>query len=229
MSAPDRIAGATAAALQPAGAQDLRRFLVGRIDRLQRRRREQIDVRERVRHRHQDEARHREDVEGEGRRAHHIAQKRIDEPGIWAEQGDVGDCQEKGRREIGERRREAHECLAGEIGARDRPGERHADRDAEKRAQRAQLERVQQRGAIERARQHPNEIAQRKPAVLGKAAIKKKEDRQHDEHGDRERSPDRDDMLRAQPPRFHPALPCQRRASSRRTKPLSIACRRRGG
>src|SRR6266705_1169926 len=68
-SAPDRMAGVTsgpvtaAAVRPPTGVEDLRRFLHGRVHRLERARREQIHERERVGHGDEDQARHRKDVE----------------------------------------------------------------------------------------------------------------------------------------------------------------------
>ncbi len=126
---------------------------------MQRARREKEDVRKGVRDGDQDQAGHREDVEGEPIGIEHVAQEDVDQSRVRAEQVDVGDGEQEGRRQVGQGRRHLDEAPAGDIGPAHRPGHRQADENAEERRQRAEDQGVVERLEIEAARQRLAEIA----------------------------------------------------------------------
>ena len=171
---------------QLAGAEDLRRLLVGGVDRLQRARGQQIDERERVQHRHQHQPGHREDVEGEPGQAGDVAHEHVDQPGIGAEQIDERDGGEKRRRQIGQRRGELDQPLAGHVGAAHRPGQQQADHQAEQPGPGAEDQRVLERVDVEPARTAPRSKCSRlRPCSPLHAAEQQRQERQHDQHDQR--------------------------------------------
>ncbi len=212
---PERIAGATSGAVidnggaQLAGAEDLRGLLIGRVDREQRRGRQQIDEREGVQHRDQHQAGHREHVEGEERQAEHVAHQHVDQAGVRAEQIDEGDGGEERRRKVGQRGGDLDQRLARHVGAAHRPGEREPDDQAEQAGPGAENERVLQRLHIEPAGQHLLEMLEAQAAFALHAAEQQREQRQHHEHDEREDRAAHDEVLEPQ------ACPAPRDASHR--------------
>ncbi len=144
-----------------------------------------IHVGKRMQHRDENEARHREDVEGQPRQAGHVAHEHVDEPGIRAEQVDEGDGGQKRRREVRQAGGELQQPLAGHIGAADRERHQHADQEAEQAGPGAEDERVLERLQVEASGQHLAEMIEAQSPFAAHAADEQRQQRQH--HQDHER------------------------------------------
>ncbi len=191
---------------QLAGAENLRRLLVGGVDRHQRARRQQIDEGESVEHGHQHQPGHREDVEGQPGKPGDVAHEYVDQPGIGAEQIGERDRGEKRRRQIGERCGELDQRLARHVGAAHRPGQHDPDDQAEQSGPGAEDERVLERSDIEPAGEHLAEMIEREPVLAFHAAEQQRDERKHHQHDQRDHGRAHHHMFEPQPPAQAPAL-----------------------
>ena len=193
--------------------QDLRRFLERCIDRAQRAVGEEIGEGEDVDADHEDDAAHGEDVDRPGLEAERpAAAARLNCPASGPEQDDVGERGQIGRRDVGERHQRVHGIAQRHVGAGRRPGQRHADqrRSCTPVPQR-ELQRVDQRGVVLRARERALEM-------LEAERLRQAEARQ----GAATAADSRQGTAAAR----RPAPSTQRSA---RPKPRARRCRRRGG
>ena len=184
---------------QLAGAENLRRLLVGGIDREERARGQKIDERERVHDRHEHQPRHGEDVEGEPGQAGGVAHQHVDQPGIGAEQIGQRDGGEKRRRQIGERGGQLNERLARHVGAAHRPCQHQAENQAEQARPGAEDQRILERGEIEASGQDLAEMIEAEPILALDAAEQQRQQRQHHEHDERDDGAPHHHMLELEP------------------------------
>jgi hypothetical protein len=115
----------------------------------------------------------------------HVTEEGVDHAGPGTEEVHIGDCEQKRRREICQRRGELDERSGGDVRSRHRPGERDADRYAQKRGPTAEDQRIEQRLGIDPGREDMREIPERRPLVGRYAPPQQREQRQDDQDDQR--------------------------------------------
>jgi hypothetical protein len=137
--------------LKRAGAQDVGGVLHLGGDEVERGIDEDEDVRKRCDRDHEDQARHGIDVEHAVAGAGCRHPQFVEPAGVGAGEQDPADRAEIGRRDEGAEHHQAHEAFGRHVGARDRPGDRHAEQAGEERNAEPQLERIEHGAQVAQA------------------------------------------------------------------------------
>ena len=182
--------------------QDVGGILHLRRDELERRRREDEDVGERIERDDDGEAGEAVDVERSSLRPrrHHV--ETVEPACVRAGQQDPGDGAGVGRRDEGRQHEHAREAAARHVRARDRPGQRHGEDTGQQRGHGAELQRIDKGVDVTRPTVRRRVIG--KGEFAGTLRLEAGDD-QVNERAHHQEQKDRDDRDPEKPGRIEPA------------------------